>query len=158
MVWIVGIIVLILLVVSPGFRKFAGGLITVAVLVGVFFYFKNEREESRSLSLIKKSELVFENVTLKPDYSSYEIVGRIKNNSPRYTLKQVTFMIRMQDCSGGEPSQNCITIGESNETVYLNIPPGQARDFGEFVFFSGGGFKPNGRLEWNYSVLQIKGE
>jgi hypothetical protein len=158
MAWIVGIIVLILLVVSPGFRKFAGGLIALAALVGGFLYFKNEQEESRSLSRIKNSELVFENVTLKPDYSRYKILGRIKNNSPKYTLKQVTFTISMQDCSGDERSPNCITIGESNETAYLNIPPGQARDFEEFVYFSGGGLKPKGRLEWDYSVLKVKGE
>jgi len=133
-------------------------LVALAAVVGGFFYLQNEREESRSLSRIKNSELVFENVTLKSDYGGYKIAGRIKNNSPKYTLKQVTFIVTMQDCSGESPSQNCITIGENNETAYLTVPPGQARDFDESVYFSGGSLNPKGHLEWNYSISQIKGE
>ncbi len=158
MAWLAGIVVLILLVVFPGFRKFAGGLVVLAVVVGGFFYLQNEREESRSLSRIKNHELVFENVTLNPDYSGYKIEGRIKNNSAKYTLKAVTLIVAMQDCTGEPRSQNCITIGESNETMYLAVPPGQARDFDESVYFSGGNLNPKGNLEWYYSVSQIKGE
>lgn len=158
MAWIAGIIVLVLLIVSSGFRKFAGVLIGLAALVGGFFYLKNEQEESRSLSRIKNSELVFETVTLKPNYSSYKMVGRIKNNSPKYTLKKVTFMVSVNDCVGEAGSRNCITIGESNVNAYLIVPPGQARDFEESVYFSGGGLKPKNRLEWNYSVSEIKAE
>jgi hypothetical protein len=82
--------------------------------------------------------LVCENVTLKPDYSSYKMSGRIKNNSRKFTLKQVAFVVTMQDCAGESTSKNCITIGEGNGSVYLGIPPGQARDFGESIYFSGG--------------------
>lgn len=158
MAWLTGIVVLILLVIFPGFRKVAGGLIALAVVVGGFFYLQIEREESRSRSRITNSELVFENVALKPDYSSYKLVGRIKNNSAKYTLKQVTFVVTMQDCAGESRSPQCITIGESNETLYLSVPHGQARDFDEAVYFSDGILNPKGHLEWNYSVSQIKGE
>lgn len=158
MAWLAGIVVLILLVVFPGFRKFAGGLVALAVVVGGFFYLQNEREESHSLSRIKNHELIFENVTLNPDYSSYKIAGRIKNNSAKYTLKEVTLIVTMQDCSGESRSQNCITIGESNETMYITVPPGQARDFDESVYFPGENINPKGHLAWNYSVSQIKGE
>ena len=158
MAWIAGIVVLILLIVFPGFRAFAGGLIALAALVGGFFYLKNEQEEGRSLSRIKNSELVFENVTLKPDYSGYKIEGRIKNNSPKYILKQVKFIVTMQDCSGEASSKYCVTIGESNESVYVTIPSRQARDFSDSMYFSSGRLNPKGNLEWNYSVSQIKGE
>ena len=158
MAWLAGIVVLILLVVFPGFRKFAGGLFALTAVVGGFFYLQHEREESRSLSRIKSSELTFENVALTPDYSGYKLAGRVKNSSAKFTLKQVTFMVTMQDCTGESRSQDCITIGESNETVYVTVPPGQARDFDESVYFSGGVLKPKGHLQWNYSVSQTKGE
>ena len=158
MAWIVGIVVLILLVVSAGFRKFALGLVVLASAVGGFFYLQNESEKSRALSRIPLSELVFENVTLKPDYSNYELSGRLKNNSARFTLKQVNLLVTMQDCTGESRSQNCVTIGEGEEDMYLSIPPGQARDFNKSVYFSGGTLSPNGHFEWHYSVSQIKGE
>jgi hypothetical protein len=62
----------------------------------------------------------------------------------------------MQDCTGDTPARNCVTIEEKNESVYLTIPPGQARDFQESIYL--GTLKPKGRLEWNYSVLQTRGE
>ena len=61
--------------VSAGFRKFALGLVALAVAVGGFFYLKNEREESQALSRIPASQLIFENVTLRPDYNSYKMLG-----------------------------------------------------------------------------------
>ena len=46
--WLMGIVVLVLLVVSTGFRKFVLGLVALAAAVGGVVYLKNEREESRS--------------------------------------------------------------------------------------------------------------
>lgn len=158
MAWLLGIVILILLVVSTGFRKFALSLVALAAVVGGFFYLQSEHEESRSLSRISISELVFENVTLKPYSGSYKLSGRIKNNSAKHTLKQVNLVVTTQDCSGETRSPNCITIGERNEDLFLSVPPGQARDFEESVYFSGGPLNPKGHLEWNYSVSQIRGE
>jgi hypothetical protein len=156
MAWLIGIVVLVLLVISPGFRRLAGGLIALALMIGGIFYLKNEQEERQSLTRIKVSELDFESVTLSPNYSSYKLAGRIKNNSPKHTLKQVTFVVTMQDCAA--QSQNCVTIGENKETTFLTIPPGQARDFQESVYFSGSRLNPKGHMEWQYTVSQIRGE
>jgi hypothetical protein len=45
----------------------------------------------------------------------------------------------------------CVAIGESTEDVYLNIPPSQARDFVQPIYFTGA-FAPKGQLVWGYSV------
>jgi hypothetical protein len=140
------------------FRKVAVGIIAFAAVVGSLVYFLNEREEDRSLSRISLEELAFENVTLKPSHSGYKLSGRIKNDSQAFTLKQIDLLITMKDCKGESDSQECVTIGESNENMYLNIPPGQARDFEKPLYFPGGELKFLGKLEWNYSVSQIKGE
>ena len=57
------------------FRKFVLGLVALAAAVGGVVYLINEREESRSLSRIPVSELIFENVMLTPDYSGYKMSG-----------------------------------------------------------------------------------
>lgn len=157
MKWLIGIVVLVLLVVSVRFRKFVLGLVALGAAVGGVVYLMKEREESRSLSRIPVSQLTFENVMLTPDYSGYKISGRIKNTSAQFTLKEVRYIVTMQDCTGESPSKNCVTIGESKETVYLNVPPGQARDFEDSVYL-GGTLKPKARLEWHYVVSQTKGE
>ena len=133
MAWLFGIVVLVLLVASAGFRKFALGLVALGAAGGGAVYLYNE---SSSLSRIPISELVFENVT--PDYSSYKMSGGIKNNSRKFTLKQAAFVVTMQDCAGESTSKNCVIIREGNGGVYLGIPPGQARDFGQSIYFSGG--------------------
>ncbi|HRN81347.1 MULTISPECIES: hypothetical protein [Nitrosomonas] len=158
MVWVIGLIVLILLIVSAWFRKVAVSVIIVTGVVGSLIYVLNEREEERALSRIPLAELDFENVALKPSYSGYKLSGRIKNNSQEFTLKQVNLLIIMQDCTGTPDSQDCVTIGESHENMDLNIPPGQARDFEKSLYFPGGNLKLLGKLEWNYSVSGIKGE
>lgn len=154
MAWVIAIVVLVLLVVSAGFRKLALGLVVIAVVGGVIAYLYGQAEEKQSLTRIPVSQLVFENVRLNPDYSSYKLSGRIKNNSAQFTLTKLVFAITMQDCTGDVSARNCVTIGETNESVYLTVPPGQARDFQDSVYFSGGALKPKGRLEWNYSVSQ----
>jgi len=155
MEWLAGIVVLILLVVSPGFRLLVGGLIMLAALVGGSIFLWDKLEGRLSLTRIQRSDLVFEDVKLNSGYSSYTLAGRVKNNSPKYILTEVTFVVTMKDCFGQGQSQNCTIIEESNSHAYLNVPPGQARDFNEYIYFSS--LKPKGHLEWSYSVSQIKG-
>lgn len=51
MVWVIGLIVLILLIVSAWFRKVAVSVIIVTGVVGSLIYVLNEREEERALSV-----------------------------------------------------------------------------------------------------------
>ncbi len=152
-----------LMILSVWFRKVAVGVMIFGVVVGAFVYFLNEREDERSLARIQLSELEFENVTLTPGYSRYKLSGRIKNNSPEFSVKRVDLLVTVQDCTdepdAGEPDvRECVTIGESYEEVDLDIPPGQARDFEKSLYFPGGGLKLLGEVEWNYTVSQIRGE
>ncbi len=110
MVWIIGLVVLILLVVSAGFRKFAGIFVLIAVIGGVIYwqyqenYQENYQEkylenEEQSKTRIKQSELLFEDVSLiNTSYGSPYMVGRITNNSSQYTLKEVQLKLTFRDC------------------------------------------------------------
>ena len=150
--------VLILVVFAVGYRKVALGLAAVALAGGGLLYMHNREEEHLALTRIPKSELVLEDVTLKPYVGSYRIAGRVGNHSAKFSVKQIDFVVTVQDCPREAAAQQCVTIGESNEILNLDIPPGEARDFEESVRFSGSKLKLKGRLEWNYSISQIRAE
>ena len=158
MLWLGAVLVIGLLVVFAGFRKFAAAAVAAVALLGALLYAQNRYEDRRSLLRIASRELGFEDVNLKPVYGNYRLAGRVKNNSPAYTLREVWLVITMQDCAGEGPARQCLTIGESKEKLYLAIPPGQARDFEEPVYFTGGSLKPKGRLEWSYGVTAIRAD
>ena len=158
MAWLIGIAVVILVVAAAGFRKVALGLLAIVLVAGGGLYLHNRQEDHRSLTRIPASELVLENVTLKPYVGSYEIAGRIKNNSAKFTVRRLDFVVTVRDCIPAAAAGQCTTIGESNEILELNIPPGEARNFEESVRFSGSNPKIKGRMEWSYSIQRITAE
>ena len=159
MVWIIGPVVLILLVVSAGFRKFAGIFVLIAVIGGVIYWQYQEKyqenEEKQSKTRIKQSELLFEDVSLKTSYGSSDMVGRITNNSSQYTLKEVQLKLTFRDCD--KDNKNCIIVAEDDLFFYINIPPKQARDFKELVYLYSD-LKIKGKMVWDYKIEFIKAE
>jgi hypothetical protein len=159
MAWLVGIVVLLLLVFSTGFRKVAGVLVAlVAVIVGIFVVTQRESER-QARALIPASVVDLREVRLQPDsFGAYKLVGRIKNNSPSYTLTGLSLKIVLEDCEGGDTSQpSCVTIGESEEhPLFENIPAGQVRDVSDYIF--PGSTKPQGKLVWHYSISYTEGK
>lgn len=156
MAWVFGIVIVILLVVSAGFRKFAGVLILVCAVGGFLYWQYQENEERESKRRIPVSELKFDGVSLKSSYGSYDMVGRITNNSPKYTLKAVQLKLTFKDCEKLNPN-NCIVVAEDNEHIYLNIPSGQARDFKEGVYLSSN-LNIKGNMVWSYAIEYTEGE
>lgn len=157
MAWVIGIIILILLVASAGFRKFAGGLILVVAVGGLLFWQYQENEEKKSKNRVTPSELIFEGVSLKSSYgSSYDIVGRITNTSNKYTVKGVQLKLTFRDCEK-ENKSKCIIVAEENENLYVSIPPNQARDFSESVYLYSD-LNIKGELVWDYKVEYAKAE
>ena len=111
MAWIFGIVILILLVVSTGFRKFAGVLVLVFAVGGFLYWQYQENEERESKKRIPISDLKFDGVTLKSSYSSYDMVGRITNNSANYTLKAIQLKLTFKDCEKANPG-NCVVVAQ----------------------------------------------
>jgi hypothetical protein len=156
MVWLAGIVILVLLVASSGFRKFAVGLLVLALVVGALFYLDAQDDDRRSLSRITLSELLIEDLMLVPDHGSYKLTGRIKNRSNTFALSSITFRTSMKDCVSDPLTTTCVVIAEGSTSPYLDIPSGQARDFERTVYFSGDPISPRGRLEWDYEVSEIR--
>src|SRR4249920_2889888 len=98
MVWLAVTAVLLLLVYSAGFRKFALGLLAVLVVIVVVAILYEENKQSRALTLISPQEVQLDNLRLSSE-GSYrrQLTGRIKNNSLRYTLRSVDVKITLRD-------------------------------------------------------------
>lgn len=159
MVWLAVTAVLLLLVYSAGFRKFALGLLAVLVVIVVVAILYEENKQSRALTLISPQEVQLDNLRLSSE-GSYrrQLTGRIKNNSLRYTLRSVDVKITLRDCEKQESSEStCTIVGETTEHLYVTIPPNQARDITNHV--SGlSSVSPKGKIVLNYTISEVVGQ
>ena len=150
MKWLAGIIILILLLVSARFRKFAWFFVLICVGIGLLFWQYQEYEENKSKNRISPAELVFKDISFKPSNGNYEMTGRIINNSEKYALNGVKLKIIVKDCANNDNTQ-CIVISEVDEYLYINIPSQQARDFRKDIYLYSDQSRSDD-LVWNYSI------
>jgi len=103
------------------------------------------------------NELAFQDVSIQSSgIDEYKFAGRIRNKSKRYSLQSVDVRIVYYDCAERAAAGTCTVIGERNETIYLQIPPGQARPFNEPVYIYGDLLNVRGDFVWRYEVLSTK--
>jgi hypothetical protein len=171
MIWLAACVVLVLLVVSAGFRKITA---IVAVIVGAaaviaavgwaIVLFSQSQSRSTARALIPAQEVKLSDVQLEfpdggPEYGHiyYRLSGRVKNNSPTYTLTNLTVSVVMRDCADAAHTR-CETIGEEPVSLYFNnIPPGQVRDISR-AWLLDTPARPKGELVWNYSITETVGK
>jgi hypothetical protein len=159
MAWLAAIVVLLLLVFSSGFRKLAAIAAALIAAVVAIFISVHEQSQREARALIPPSEVELQDIKLHSDGGSYKLLGRIRNNSPSYTLTGLSLKIILHDCdSVVQPSSpNCVTIGQSEEhPLFESIPPGQVRELDDYIF--PGTTKPRGKLVWEYSVAYTEGK
>jgi hypothetical protein len=156
MAWLAAIVVLLLLVFSTRFRKVAAVVAGVlAAAVGIFILVQ-QQSQKEARALIPSSDVDLHEIRLQSDFGSYKLVGRIRNNSPSYTLTGVSLKLVLKDCDTATQA-SCVTIGESEEHPFFeNIPPGQARDIDSYIF--PGTTKRKGKLVWHYSIAYTEGK
>ena len=150
MKWLAGIIIVILLLVSAGFRKFAGIFVLICVVGGLLFWQYQEYEKNKLRNRIALSELVFKNISFKPYNGNYEMTGRLINDSDKYTLNGVQLKITARDCAYDDHA-DCIIISDANEYIYINIPAKQARDFRKDIYLYSDQ-DIGDKLVWDYSI------
>lgn len=166
MAWIFAAVVLFLLVMSRGFRLFClwGSLILI-VLGGIGWGGYSLYEwyvESRARSLVSVEQIAIDDLMLAPPvsgYGSYRISGRLKNGSAKHTVTQFTIRVRLKDCQNPtlDDDANCIVVGEKPSTVYLEVPPGQVRNFDQtFVVYPNPVFR--GQSAWTVKIVEILAE
>ena len=143
--------VLILLIVSVRFRQFALSVAMLLVFCGLMVWVYQEYETHQIRNRILPSELRLENVSFESLNNDYELTGRVNNDSEKYRLNGLQLKISVQECDDHE-HHNCITFYETEEYIYIMVPPRQARDFRKVItLYSNQAFR--GRLVWNYSIV-----
>ena len=152
MKWFAIVIVLILLIVSVRFRKFALSLAMLLVFCGLMIWVYQEYETHQVRNRIPPSELRLENVSFAPLNNDYEMTGRMINGSEKYPLNGLQIKISVKECNNDHDDLNCIIFYETEEYIYIMVPPRQARDFKKVItLYSNQAIK--GRLVWDYSIV-----
>ena len=143
--------VLILLIVSVRFRQFALSVAMLLVFCGLMVWVYQEYETHQIRNRILPSELRLENVSFESLNNDYELTGRVINDSEKYRLNGLQLKISVQKCDDHE-HRNCIIFYETEEYIYIMVPPRQARDFRKVItLYSNQAL--TGRLVWNYSII-----
>lgn len=128
--------------------------IPIVIVVTIYQQCAGNAEAEKARLRITPAEIRLDDLRLEPQYSgSYKLTGRVYNMSHQFTLTSLDLKLTIQDCL---PGGKCDTVGESTESPFLTIPPGQARDLDERVHFSGV-VAPRGNLTWRYDLIGIKG-
>lgn len=154
MVWMAAIVALLLFVFVPGFRLFVIGAIVLGAIAIFIMTQKEERDRARSRRLITQNELEFVDIRMgSSNYGGREIFGRIRNNSQRFALRSIGVTIFIQDCKSESSAQKqaCDIVAQKDETIYVNAPPQQVRDFRESLYLPSD-MKIRGKMGWYYQL------
>lgn len=84
---------------------------------------------------------------------TFQVAGRIQNNSPTFTLTGLQLKVVLQDCLD---TGVCEILGEHVADVATEVPAGEARDFQVDANFAEMR-PPKGTLGWHYAVVDTKG-
>lgn len=87
---------------------------------------------------------------LPPCAFSHRIAGRVINRSTELVLTEMALEITLLDYADGN------IIEQRDKIIWLDVPPGQARDIVEYVDLSSAR-QPFGRIPWQYRIIYAKG-
>ena len=116
--------------------KFAFGLLAVLLvgLLGVVIW-TGPGPGGLQSSGFEPGQVRVEGLVVHQDYGeSFRFQARLVNQHPDRLLRRVELRVSMLDCATPD-QQNCPIIGQVTERVTTEVPPGQARDIADTVFF-----------------------
>jgi hypothetical protein len=132
---------------------FVAGIALIAALAACS---KDQGTAGPAGCFIKPADVAFPGMQMRPgrDKTAFTLIGRIRNRSAQATLIEVTLRLTMEDVLASGAST---TVAEAFVRIRQEVPPMQSRNIEERVVF-GALPEPRGRLEWNYSVVEVKGK
>ena len=149
--WLLAIVAIVLAIYSRGFRLVAAGVIVVGAVVIAYSIASSKHESEAARRLIPLTDVEIDDARLG---GLDHFTGRIRNSNQSHTLSSFDLKVTLRDCA---PSGQCEVVGQTNTSVYANVPPGQARDVSHYVFFSPSP-RIRGRMEWSYVIDATSGE
>ncbi len=159
MIWgLLGLILVVVVLALTITQKNVGRALPLAaiIVVGIigFFAWYQDHELKLSKQRIPAAEVELVDMQLSNEARGVNtITGRIRNHSQQYTLVEVRVQVSMEDCI----DQHCEVIDQTGVTLKPTVPPGQARDFRERIYFKSN-LAPRGKPELKYQVVSTRGE
>lgn len=144
MTWTIGVIAVIgfayLMYANERFRTFGFGLIALAaVLIGLIWLYSHNQDrewkqhQQEARDAIPHDDVLFRNLVMG-GYGGSTLSGMVYNRG-RYQIESMLLTVRLKDCQEPEGNVGCVTVGEDQKTIWINVPSGQARQFArDFVF------------------------
>lgn len=158
MIWgLLGLILVLVLIGVAVTNKNAGRVLpaALAIVIGIIGYFAwyQNHELTLSKQRIPAAEVELADMKIIEETRSRQITGRVRNHSQKYTLTELQVRVSMEDCA----NSHCEVINQTDITLKINVPPEQARDFREPLYFTSP-LAPQGKLELHYAVINTRGE
>jgi len=158
MIWgLLGLILVLVLIGVAVTNNNAGRVLPVAfaIVIGIigFFAWYQNHELSLSKQRIPVAEVELADMKIIDERRGRQVTGRVRNHSRAYTLRELQVRISMEDCANG----HCEVINQTDISLKPNVPPGQARDFREPLYFNSP-LAPRGKLELHYKVVSTRGD
>jgi hypothetical protein len=154
MEWLFLLGVLVCAILFPKFRKV---LIVLAILFAGFiayFLISQDIEESASKKRIIPGEVELLDLRLVRSGSYYDLRGRVRNRSSKYSLSGFTLKVTLDDCVD---ANTCDVVYQEDHSPLVGlVPPGQARDF-EVYGIGGVDMRLKGSLKWHYALTGVRG-
>ena len=145
---------------SKGFRKVLGATLVVAIVVGfgIYVYAKNaeriaQQEEARAKQRIPWADVDVFDMKMGTESAFSTITGRVRNRNAQHTLTGLGLRLTIRECN---PAGQCDVVGETTETMALSVPPGQARDINDTVYFRDLGKSTHNR-NWSFTIVSVSG-
>jgi hypothetical protein len=176
MIWLLaGVFVLWVAIVSPTLRRVLAALVGVTItgallLLGWLNHQERRRgtESEAAKQRIPITRIDLRDMRMGTGGPSVTLTGRVRNNDSVHTLTGLELRLQVFDCSpnvagpaastrqsSAEPI--CDTVGDAMQAISINVPPGQARDFDQYVRFRDLR-APNMKRTWTYELLSISGQ
>lgn len=155
MEWLFLLGVLVCAILFPKFRKV---LIVLALLfAGLIAYFliSQNIEESASKRRIIPGEVELLDLRLvSRSGNNYDLQGRVRNRSPKYSLSGFTLRVTLEDCVD---ANTCDVVYQEDHSPLVGlVPPGQARDF-EISGIGDYDTRLKGSFKWHYALTEVRG-
>jgi hypothetical protein len=152
--WILlALVALILSAVAQRYSRLVAALIiVVAIVIGIFAWYQQQSlETSRQRIPVTQIELL--DFKLAGDSgNSRELTGRLRNNSARHTVKEITLQVIMQDCLNGR----CSIVDQATARFGKAIRPGKVRAIRRRITFTALP-EPQGEYRPRFQVITVKG-
>ena len=158
MIWgLLGLILVLVLVGMALTNRNAGRVLPVAIAVVIaiigYFAWQQNHQLERSKQLIPAAEVELADMKIVTEERGRQITGRVRNHSQAYTLRELQVRISMEDCA----DSHCEVINQTDISFKPDVPPGQARDFREPLYFTSP-IAPRGKLVLKYSVVGTRAD